>query len=94
MIEQKSRQVQHNVNGSAAAPVISGGGADSAEDGLLSMPEEYSKYLKSLNDRQREAACSDIATPLMIAAGPGSGKTSTMVGRVLMLLNEVLLNFV
>ncbi|KAG4908274.1 hypothetical protein JHK84_056800 [Glycine max] len=52
------------------------------------MPEEYLKYLKSLNDRQREAACTDISTPLMIVAGPGSGKTSTMVGRVLMLLNE------
>ncbi|KAK9293210.1 hypothetical protein L1049_021199 [Liquidambar formosana] len=53
-----------------------------------SMPEEYSKYLQSLNDRQQEAACTDISTPLMIVAGPGSGKTSTMVGRVLMLLNE------
>ncbi|XP_012569785.1 ATP-dependent DNA helicase SRS2-like protein At4g25120 isoform X2 [Cicer arietinum] len=52
------------------------------------MPEEYSKYLESLNERQREAACTDISTPLMIVAGPGSGKTSTMVGRVLMLLNE------
>ncbi|KAK9993881.1 hypothetical protein SO802_023584 [Lithocarpus litseifolius] len=52
------------------------------------MPEEYSKYLQSLNDRQREAACNDISVPLMIVAGPGSGKTSTMVGRVLMLLNE------
>ncbi|TKY51810.1 ATP-dependent DNA helicase SRS2 protein [Spatholobus suberectus] len=52
------------------------------------MPEEYLKYLQSLNDRQREAACTDISTPLMIVAGPGSGKTSTMVGRVLMLLNE------
>ncbi|XVF11310.1 hypothetical protein REPUB_Repub08aG0016100 [Reevesia pubescens] len=52
------------------------------------MPDEYSKYLQSLNDRQREAACSDISIPLMISAGPGSGKTSTMVGRVLMLLNE------
>uniref|UniRef100_A0A6N2MXR2 DNA 3'-5' helicase n=1 Tax=Salix viminalis TaxID=40686 RepID=A0A6N2MXR2_SALVM len=52
------------------------------------MPEEYVKYLQGLNDRQREAACSDISVPLMIAAGPGSGKTSTMVGRVLMLLNE------
>ncbi|KAL6126907.1 hypothetical protein ACLB2K_074952 [Fragaria x ananassa] len=89
LIAQKSGQVQYDVNGSAAAPpVISGGGGDSAKDELPSMPEEYSKYLKSLNDRQREAACSDIATPLMIAAGPGSGKTSTMVGRVLMLLNE------
>ncbi|XP_061337521.1 ATP-dependent DNA helicase SRS2-like protein At4g25120 [Gastrolobium bilobum] len=52
------------------------------------MPEEYLKYLQSLNDRQREAACTDISIPLMIVAGPGSGKTSTMVGRVLMLLNE------
>nr|XP_034906097.1 ATP-dependent DNA helicase SRS2-like protein At4g25120 isoform X2 [Populus alba] len=52
------------------------------------MPEEYVKYLQGLNDRQREAACSDISVPLMLIAGPGSGKTSTMVGRVLMLLNE------
>ncbi|KAK2988926.1 hypothetical protein RJ640_026194, partial [Escallonia rubra] len=53
-----------------------------------SMPEEYAKYMQSLNDRQREAACSNISIPLMIVAGPGSGKTSTMVGRILMLLNE------
>ncbi|XP_062163187.1 ATP-dependent DNA helicase SRS2-like protein At4g25120 [Alnus glutinosa] len=52
------------------------------------MPEEYLKYLQSLNDRQREASCYDISVPLMIVAGPGSGKTSTMVGRVFMLLNE------
>ncbi|XP_028079421.1 ATP-dependent DNA helicase SRS2-like protein At4g25120 [Camellia sinensis] len=53
-----------------------------------SMLEESVKYMDSLNDRQREAACSDISIPLMIVAGPGSGKTATMVGRVLMLLNE------
>ncbi|XP_061997211.1 ATP-dependent DNA helicase SRS2-like protein At4g25120 isoform X2 [Rosa rugosa] len=90
LIEQKTLQVQRdvNVNGSAVARVISGGGGYSTDHGLPSMPDEYLKYLQSLNDRQREAACSDIATPLMIAAGPGSGKTSTMVGRVLMLLNE------
>ncbi|KAK1388436.1 DNA helicase [Heracleum sosnowskyi] len=52
------------------------------------MPEAYAKYIQSLNDKQREAACSDISIPLVIVAGPGSGKTSTMVGRVLMLLNE------
>ncbi|KAG5154595.1 hypothetical protein JHK82_012564 [Glycine max] len=28
----------------------------------------------SLDGRQREAACTDISTPLMIVAGPGSGK--------------------
>lgn len=38
------------------------------------MPEDYSKYVLSLNDRQREAACSDISIPLMLVAGPGSGK--------------------
>ncbi|KAL0341157.1 UNVERIFIED_CONTAM: ATP-dependent DNA helicase SRS2-like protein [Sesamum radiatum] len=52
------------------------------------MPEEYAKYIQSLNDKQQEAACSDISIPLVIVAGPGSGKTSTMVGRVLMLLYE------
>lgn len=40
------------------------------------MPDEYSNYLQSLNDRQHEAACSDISTPLLIVAGPGSGKVS------------------
>ncbi|KAK3033215.1 hypothetical protein RJ639_033095 [Escallonia herrerae] len=39
-----------------------------------SMPEEYAKYMQSLNDRQREAACSNISVPLMIVAGAGSGK--------------------
>lgn len=50
--------------------------SDGTRQGLLSgtMPEEYSKYLVSLNDRQREAACTDVSTPLMIVAGPGSGK--------------------
>ncbi|XP_022158789.1 ATP-dependent DNA helicase SRS2-like protein At4g25120 isoform X2 [Momordica charantia] len=62
--------------------------SDSVTRKIGTMPEEYSKYLLSLNDRQREAACGDISIPLMILAGPGSGKTSTMVGRVLMLLNE------
>ncbi|XP_077235157.1 P-loop containing nucleoside triphosphate hydrolases superfamily protein [Tasmannia lanceolata] len=52
------------------------------------MPQAYSNYLQSLNDTQKEAACTEISVPLMILAGPGSGKTSTMVGRVLMLLKE------
>lgn len=41
-----------------------------------SIPREFSKYMQSLNDRQREAACSNILTPLMIVAGPGSGKVN------------------
>ncbi|GAA0144042.1 DNA metabolism protein [Lithospermum erythrorhizon] len=59
-----------------------------AEEKFINMPEEYKKYIKSLNDRQQEAACNDISIPLMIIAGPGSGKTSTMVGRVLMLMSQ------
>lgn len=39
-----------------------------------SVPQKYYDYMKSLNDAQREAACSDISVPLMIVAGPGSGK--------------------
>ncbi|XP_039116072.1 ATP-dependent DNA helicase SRS2-like protein At4g25120 isoform X1 [Dioscorea cayenensis subsp. rotundata] len=50
--------------------------------------DKYHEYLQKLNDEQREAACADISVPLMIIAGPGSGKTSTMVGRVLTLLQE------
>lgn len=38
------------------------------------MPDEYAKYIRSLNDKQQEAACTDISIPLVIVAGPGSGK--------------------
>ncbi|MCO5600450.1 hypothetical protein L7F22_054563 [Adiantum nelumboides] len=45
-------------------------------------------YLQALNDTQRKAVLSDIQKPLLILAGPGSGKTSTMVARLLRLLSE------
>lgn len=44
---------------------------------IKNMPEDYIKYVESLNDRQQEAACSDISIPLIIVAGPGSGKVFT-----------------
>lgn len=44
---------------------------------IRNMPEDYLKYVESLNDRQQEAACSDISIPLIIVAGPGSGKVFT-----------------
>lgn len=43
------------------------------------VPKKYYEYLQSLNDRQREAACSDVTIPLMIVAGPGSGKVCTNI---------------
>ncbi|KAI3852799.1 hypothetical protein MKX03_028633 [Papaver bracteatum] len=55
---------------------------------IENLPIPSMEYIQSLNDQQKEAACSNISTPLMIIAGPGSGKTSTMVGRVLMLLSK------
>ncbi|XP_008234122.1 PREDICTED: ATP-dependent DNA helicase SRS2-like protein At4g25120 [Prunus mume] len=97
LIEQKpSVEIHHDdiescdgdANTASVLPVNADNQTDSTNHGLPNMPDEYSKYLLSLNERQLEAACSDISIPLMIVAGPGSGKTSTMVGRVLMLLNE------
>jgi DNA helicase-2/ATP-dependent DNA helicase PcrA len=35
-----------------------------------------------MNDAQRAAATADIAAPLLIVAGAGSGKTLTMVRRI------------
>ncbi|KAK9684210.1 hypothetical protein RND81_10G193900 [Saponaria officinalis] len=52
------------------------------------MSETSSKFMESLNEDQLEAASTDSSQALMVVAGPGSGKTSTMVGRVLMLLNQ------
>ncbi|XP_020519936.1 ATP-dependent DNA helicase SRS2-like protein At4g25120 isoform X1 [Amborella trichopoda] len=57
-------------------------------EGSATDAQAYSEYLKSLNDMQKEAATSDIERPLLILAGPGSGKTSTMVARILTLLKE------
>lgn len=47
---------------------------NSIDNSTSSAPRQYLDYWEKLNDRQREAACSDINTPLMIMAGPGSGK--------------------
>ncbi|KAL8152407.1 hypothetical protein V2J09_010167 [Rumex salicifolius] len=41
---------------------------------IKDMPEVYLKYVGSLNDQQLEAACSDVSLPLIVVAGPGSGK--------------------
>ncbi|KAJ0263320.1 ATP-dependent DNA helicase SRS2-like protein [Hirschfeldia incana] len=87
--EFDSRAVKMSEPGSEVKLEVSEETTVAADPALItSMPEECSKYMQSLNDRQRDAACSDISTPLMVIAGPGSGKTSTMVGRVLVLLNE------
>lgn len=44
-------------------------------------------FLKSLNNKQREAV-KYTEGPLLIIAGPGSGKTKTLVARTLYLISE------
>lgn len=74
-IEAKDLASSLDASESRAELIIS----DPAMKKIGTMPEEYSKYLLSLNDRQREAACGDISIPLMILAGPGSGKVSLLL---------------
>ena len=42
----------------------------------------------SLDINQKKAAESDISIPLMIIAGPGSGKTKTVIQRIVFLLQK------
>lgn len=46
---------------------------------FLSIPETYSKYMGSLNQDQLEAASTDASTPLMVVAGPRSGKVGPYI---------------
>jgi|EP00982_Pelagococcus_subviridis_P011282 DNA helicase-2/ATP-dependent DNA helicase PcrA len=42
-----------------------------------------------MNDEQRAAILAPIAAPMKVLAGPGSGKTRVLVGRVTHLINEL-----
>ncbi|KAG0585848.1 hypothetical protein KC19_2G043800 [Ceratodon purpureus] len=82
------------LNSSSAAAISSTCGLSVAQPWIAPESEEIDnetelpEYLKKLNETQREAALSDTLKPLLILAGPGSGKTSTMVARLLTLLRE------
>lgn len=50
------------------------GKIDLTQAKVFSGKESYLKYLESLNEDQWAAASTDASTPLMVVAGPGSGK--------------------
>lgn len=62
---------------------VGGGGADEAAQGRLQ------GLLARLNERQRAAVLAPAGSPLLVAAGPGSGKTSAMIARVAFLMTQV-----
>ncbi|CAM6107427.1 unnamed protein product [Calypogeia fissa] len=65
-----------------------GGDAQPSTTDSVMLNSAVPAHLRKLNASQREAATSDTTKPLLILAGPGSGKTSTMVARLLTLLEE------
>ena len=54
---------------------------------LPTSPHPSTAYLDGMNDEQRAAILAPIA-PMKVLAGPGSGKTRVLVGRVTHLINE------
>ena len=53
-----------------------------------SAPRSDQSYLHGMNDEQRAAILAPVA-PMKVLAGPGSGKTRVLVGRVTHLINEL-----
>lgn len=55
------------------------------QGGWRPSPEAWER----LNEEQRRAAMTDRDSPLMILAGAGTGKTTTLVARIEFLVNQV-----
>lgn len=75
----ESLETEKLLDCAAVQDCLEDGPANSETSRTGCMPEAYAKYIQSLNDKQREAACSDISIPLVIVAGPGSGKVRSLL---------------
>lgn len=65
-------------------------GADAAAEGSHAESNaRVRKLLERLNEWQRAAVLAPADGPLLVAAGPGSGKTSAMIARVSFLMSQV-----
>ena len=59
----------------------------SVEDREGSVAEKQKETIQQLNEKQKQAA-ETIARRIAVAAGPGTGKTKTLISRILYLLEE------
>lgn len=57
------------------------------EDREESVAEKQKETIQQLNEKQKQAA-ETIARRIAVAAGPGTGKTKTLISRILYLLEE------
>ena len=61
-------------------------GFEDAETSHFATDEQEARGVADLSAEQREAA--EAPTPALVIAGPGTGKTSTLVGRIAWLIHE------
>jgi superfamily I DNA/RNA helicase/CRISPR/Cas system-associated exonuclease Cas4 (RecB family) len=76
--------VLHNLAYALLAPDIEASLAAPDTGGVFAVPDAAALTL----DKSQRAAAYSAHTPMLVAAGPGTGKTRTLVGRILHLLGE------
>ena len=79
--EQETSKLTDQMAGKAAKQV-SGLSGKQADDLSTGQAADYPRHLADLNEHQRRAASHSTTSPLLILAGAGSGKTKTMMARI------------
>ena len=81
---RETEACSHHATPAAAAAAA----AAEALPPLPDVPAEALELVSKLNASQQRAALSPIDAPLLILAGPGSGKTATLTNRILYCLSQ------